>query len=527
MLPPSSATVAATTAATTAAATAASAGATAAPDGALQQRRLLKALIVVLVAGWLIAAATMAVSLARGEGWKEALRSTSLLQLHRLRLPGGMDSWGPMWSGLARLREGRAPAGSAAAAGAASAYTLALQLDRCKFQYPPSSWLLLEVLPEPAGLPLSCVDGGAPGADIHSATWSAKPWLAGASALACLGLVGLSMAMLWRTTGRPASATSAETAKAPQAPLWVAAALVGLGFYPLIKGHTLGQLQVFLNLALGAALLLWPRHAGASGLLVGLCSLFKPQYALFLAWGLLRGRWRFAAALAAVAAAGHGLALARYGLEVHVQYAQLLQGLAQVGESFWANQSVNGLLNRWLKTGDATVWAPATFPAGHPLVRWGTFFSSAGLLLAALWPPRARDAGGAVGGEAAVRLDFAAMLAALTLASPIAWEHHYGSLLPIFALLLGVLVTRPQWPARSGLVLGLAFVAMAHAVLRPEWIFTGPIAGLAGSHLWLGAMMLFALLLIWRARLARPGGTAMAAAAMVAGTVGSAARTVP
>lgn len=115
------------------------------------------------------------------------------------------------------------------------------------------------------------------------------------------------------------------------------------------------------------------------------------------------------------------------------------------------------------------------------------------------------------------------MLAALTIASPIAWEHHYGSFLPIFALLLGVFATRPRWPARSVFVLGLAFVAMSHAVLRPEWIFTSPVAGLAGSHLWLGAVVLFGLLLVWRARLAQPrGGAVVADAAGASGEAGAA-----
>ncbi|MBI5716289.1 MAG: DUF2029 domain-containing protein [Burkholderiales bacterium] len=519
------------------------------PERARRERRLLVALMSVIAAGCLISAAAVALSLALGESWKEALRSTSLLQVHRLRLQGGMDSWGPMWAGLARQRAA-AGAGAGARLGASSPYEQALRLDRCKFQYPPSSWLLLEMLPEPAGAPLSCVDGGTPGADIHSAAWPAKPWLALASAFACLGLVAVSMAVLRRTlasvaTAPPGASPAADGASPTEghlgrlswtarAPLWIGAALAGLCFYPLIKGHTLGQLQVFINLALGAALLLWPRRPRVSGVLVGLCCLFKPQYLLFLGWGLLRRRWSFAAALATVAVAGHGLALARYGLEVHLHYLQLLQGLAQVGEVFWANQSANGVLNRLLQTGDAVAWAPAAFPAYHPLVRWGTFASSLALLLAAIWPRRAatsaaevdrplsvasvdsRDARGARNSphSSVDALDFAAMLAAVTIASPIAWEHHYGSFLPIFALLAGVLATQPRWPAASALVLGASFVAMSHAVLRPEWIFVGPLAGIAGSHLWLGALALFGLLLAWRAR---PASTPAAAAAAAAG----------
>lgn len=466
------------------------------PDAPARQRRMLRALLHVLVTGCLIAAATVATSLALGESVKEALRSTALLQVHRLRLPVGTDSWGPMWSGLSRWQEVRT--GGPAAA---SPYELALRLDQCKFQYPPSSWLLIEALPAPAGLPLAC-EGSASGAEFHAASWSAKPWIGAASLLACLALVGVSVLLMLRGTGSWAATAAPAPLRAlrPTLPLLLAAGLAGLSFYPLVKGHTLGQLQVFINLALGAALWLLPKRPLASGLLVGLCCLVKPQYLLLLVWGLLRRHRSFAAGVAAVFVAGLGVALARYGLDVHLQFLRHLQGLSQVGEAFWPNQSLNGLLNRLLQTGDAAVWAPASFPAYHPLVRWGTLIGSLVLLAAALWTPRRRL--GAPATVVGMRLDLAVMLAALTIASPIAWEHHYGSFLPLFALLLGVLAAQPHWPRRSALVLGVAFVLMANAVLRPDWIFVHPLVGLAGSHLWLGAVTLFVLLLLWRRRTA-------------------------
>jgi hypothetical protein len=279
----------------------------------------------------------------------------------------------------------------------------------------------------------------------------------------------------------------------------LAASLVGASFYPMLKGHALGQVQVFMNLALGAALLLLLRRPAWSGVLVGLCCLLKPQGLVFLLWGLPRRRWRFLAGLVGTVAVGELLAVALYGLEVHAQYVHHLQALAQQGEAFWPNQSVNGVLNRLLQTGDPISWAPAAFPRFHPVVRWGTVLSSTLLLVAALVPPRRTVT------ATALELDFAAMLAVLTIASPIAWEHHYGSFLPLFALLLAVLAAQPRWPRWSGWALGVSFVLVANAVLRPEWFFGNPLVGLFDSHLWLGAMVLVGLLLVWRARLGNDG----------------------
>jgi len=467
-------------------------------------------LMAVLLAMAVLAAATVGAALLLGDAPKDALRSTSLLQAHRLRAEGGMDSWGPMASALARWREDTSR----------SPYAAALALDRCKFQYPPASWLLMEVLPAPPGQPLSCTADGTRGRDIHSAAWAAKPWIATASSLACLALVALSVALAARTW-RPRGAQEArpETGRG-HAGLIAAGLVAGLAFYPLVKGHTLGQLQVFLNLALGAALLALPWAPRTSGVLVGLCCLFKPQYALFLVWGAWRRQWCFVLGAAAVAVLGHGLALARYGLEVHLQYAQVLQALSRVGEVFWANQSLNGVLNRWWFPAEAASWSPAAFPPLHAAVRWGTLLGSVLLLGAALWRPRGGPAALQAMAPSTLRtastpslqLDFALMLCALTLASPIAWEHHYGSFLPVFALMLGTFAAQPRWPARSAAALAVAFVLMAHAVLRPEWIFAEPgqpLRGLLGSHLWLGALIVFALLLHWRAR---PGAAAPEAA---------------
>ncbi len=63
-------------------------------------------------------------------------------------------------------------------------------------------------------------------------------------------------------------------------------------------------------------------------------------------WALLRREWRFAAAFAATASWGLAGSIMAYGFANHVDYLRVLEFLAERGETFYPNQSVNGLLNR-------------------------------------------------------------------------------------------------------------------------------------------------------------------------------------
>ena len=317
------------------------------------------------------------------------------------------------------------------------------------------------------------------------------------------------MALLWRGLLPHGQARAAGLTLLGKIGFLLLALAAGLTFYPVLRAHQLGQVQVFINLALGLALMVLRRQPVASGVLVGLCCLFKPQYLLFALWALSRRQWGWLLGLAGTVGLGTLAALFVYGLEPHLQYVAFLQGVARTGEVFWLNQSLNGLLNRLLQTGNPVLWDSSAFPAYHAVVHRGTMLGSLLVLLLALLGRRA-----ATDRE----LDFAAMLAALTLASPIAWEHHYGSFLPIFGLLLGRLVTantpRPVgW--QLGL-LGLSYVLMANAVLRPEWLFSLPLGNGWSLHLWFGALVLFGLLLHGR-RQGQAAGSMSAMSALRAG----------
>ena len=214
---------------------------------------------------------------------------------------------------------------------------------------------------------------------------------------------------------------------------------LALTFYPLVKAYTLGQIQNWLNGLFALALLCWVTGRKVpSGVLIGLMALVKPQYGAFVLWGLLRREWGFAAALAATAIVGVAGSIMAYGLANHVDYLRVLSFLTERGETFYPNQSVNGLLNRVMALVDPAAWNSLefndnSFPPFSPLVYGGTLISSVVLLSAALLR-RGRE------GDPDRTFDFCTMALSVTIASPIAWEHHYGTIFPILAVLLASVI---------------------------------------------------------------------------------------
>ena len=242
-----------------------------------------------------------------------------------------------------------------------------------------------------------------------------------------------------------------------------------LTFYPFMRAYANGQVQTWINGLFAAAVLAWVcGRAAVAGALVALMTAFKPQAAVLLLWALVRGQWRFVAGFAAVSVPILLGSIAAYGFAPHVEYLRVLAFLGRRGEAFFPNQSVNGLLNRLLGNGgnldfyrsDASLWLEH-FPPYDARVHVGTMVTSLALLAAALWPPRHREGRGSTA-------DFCMAALAATMASPIAWEHHYGVLLPIFVMLLHALSGSPG---------ALRALAAAWLVASHPWWVTRALAG--------------------------------------------------
>jgi len=340
------------------------------------------------------------------------------------------------------------------------------QVLRKGFQYPPTALLVVSTL-----------DG------VLGARWpDALRWITWA-------MVPVTAALVWRLHVRLSPST--ELAPSDRALGALVALFATLTFYPVMRAYANGQMQTWLNALFAAAVWCWAagRRRGA-GVLLALSCAVKPQLGVFLLWGLIRRQGGFLAAFAITGLAVLGVSVVLYGWGAHVEYLGMLRFLGERGEAFFPNQSVNGLLNRALFNGDILFWKQPWvdhFPPYDARIFWATVVSSVVILAFALVPPRE---GPARGGLA----DFSLMGLAATMASPIAWEHHYGVALPIF-----VVAERFVTGRAARLALAASYVLVASCF----WITKALAASrlnVLESYLFFGAIVLFVLLLRARGR---------------------------
>jgi hypothetical protein len=348
---------------------------------------------------------------------------------------------------------------------------------KTKFQYPPTSLLVMY----PTALPQMSAALARRGLDWCSVVGTVSWVLVYVTA-------ALTADVLRRVLAAPGRQGRA---------LFLASGVVlSLTYYPVVRGYSLGQIQVWVNALFAAAVWCWVtlRPVGA-GVAVTLMCLFKPHYGILLLWGLLRRQWTFVGAAAVTGAAGLAASVALFGWANHLNYLHVLSYIARHGESYYPNQSVNGLLNRLLHNGPNLEWDMNAFAAYHPLVSAATLATSLALLYLALFGPLGgRQGRGTV-------LDLGTVVAAATMASPVAWDHHYGVLLPVYAALFGTLW---QAGARRGAWLALAF---SFALTSNYFPFANRTAAtpfnFVQSYTFFGGLLALGMLLRWRTAAAR------------------------
>lgn len=258
-------------------------------------------------------------------------------------------------------------------------------------------------------------------------------------------------------------------------------------FLPLVNAFFLGQVQTLLNFILVASGFCWLRGRRiAPGIFIGLTCWLKPQMALFLLWGLLRRQWSFSISLLSMMLLGLTLSLSFFGSHNTAEYLAVLRYLSRHGDALFTNQSMNGLLHRVMHVGSPVTWIYG-YPPFNRTIYLATLISSGLILIAALWVPMMHR-------MAASPKDFLLFAMATTMASPIAWEHHYGIFFLVFLLWLPPAFR--SWPIFVA-VLGIYLLMTDNwAPLTPlmdtRWTFLI-------SHVYFGGILLFLWTLFQRA----------------------------
>jgi alpha-1,2-mannosyltransferase len=293
--------------------------------------------------------------------------------------------------------------------------------------------------------------------------------------LAVCGVVVAAVAIAVKATGRGTLTWRAG----------VATAVAAFFFMPITLAFSLGQAQIFLDLFFALLVLFWVQgKERPAGVMMALLAMVKPQFGLLLVWAALRRRWSALVSGCVTLGVGAAVSLVVFGVRNNLDYVGVMAGLSRKAQSHYANQSMFGLLNRAIFNGENLPYHPYVYPPFVPWVYYVTLATTAVLVVLALaYPWRERAAGMA---------DLSAIGIVCVIATPMAWEHHYGVMLGIFVWLwFGVyrLGVGSVWK------LAAAFVLIAD-FLSPFNFFAGvPVANVLQSYMYFGALLLLVLLM--------------------------------
>jgi alpha-1,2-mannosyltransferase len=375
------------------------------------------------------------------------------------------DSWMPMFEALKIAREEpQFPL-----------YQTVFFENRDKFQYPPTSLLAAGFIKRISP----------PDAYPHNKRY----YLQGISRCFSWLFVMINAVAVWRILVL-ASHRSGTTLSNPVVGALLATALT-ITFYPIAASYAFGQVQTWINSLFAVTLWCWmERRQVIAGTLIGAICLLKPQFCVIILWGMLRRQWGFVGAAAAVVLVGLAVSVLIFGISSHWDYLNVLRYLSRHGETYYPNQSINGILNRLLSNGDA-LHSSRWFPPFHPVVYAGTLMATVVLLASALWRPQAGAAGS---------VDLAIVALSTTMASPIAWEHHYGILLPVYAFLLPALLAHRIAAAWTIPLLAVSYVLTSNLLPPLNQLAAAPYGlSIFQAYLFLGALIMLGLLYRLRA----------------------------
>jgi hypothetical protein len=311
----------------------------------------------------------------------------------------GNDSWRPMQLAYDHWVESQ---------GQSLLYTDLLLPVKVKFLYPPTALLITQFIETN---------------DINQPSFSTATTIIFIF-LMIAGVIGMAL-YKYKKYKTP------QLSKGEQVVVGILLALLLFTFYPVVKAATLGQMQVWLNAFFAIAILCYiTGYDVIAGIMLGLMASIKPHYALFIIWGLLRGNKRLVIAITVTGLLGVLLGMREFGFAMYLDYLRGLSFVTQHGESFYTNQSFNALAGRifsvrYPELFNNLKWNGYRYPPYNAWIFSFTQITSVAVLLITLIKTTSQS-------SEAKLADFLLMGLGATLASPIAWEHHYGVLFPIF-----------------------------------------------------------------------------------------------
>ena len=382
-------------------------------------------------------------------------------------LSAGMDSWNPMILALTHCKQFPD----------ISIYQELLIENGIKFQYPPTSLLLFDIPERIFGIHYH----------MTATIYNAFSWVSG------ILIVVFTSKMLTLVIEKYDFGQFNLTSNKTPFLQFIIIGIITVLFYPLIHSYRLGQIQTILTML--ATLVLYYYLCDkkrVAGLCLGLICLVKPQLGLIFVWGLIRKEWLMVISGCITIVAVLLPSILLYGFHNHWDYLAALSHLSRYGECFYANQSVNGLMNRLLFNGNNLNWSGTAFPPFNLTVYVSTLFSSVILILfGLLWGCKNTKPN-------VIKLSI--MMLCTTMASPIAWEHHYGILLPIFVLLSPFILYYYQTSKWKIWMYALAFV-MASQYLSIVNKLANSYLNILQSYLYFAALVILAFLFLMTKKL--------------------------
>ena len=279
---------------------------------------------------------------------------------------------------------------------------------------------------------------------------------------------------------------------------WVLSAAVLFAFYPLRWTLTCVQVQSIVTVLLAGAILAYSRRRGIlTGILVGLAACLKPYCAPLVLYAAVRKDWRFG-----FGAVGTGavLILASIGLmgwaPWQVYLGEIMPTVAG-GTGFWPNYGITGIAQRWTGATDFALIPPS---------RGVSIASTCALVIfltLAVWPRghyrhdyNLDGSAGATPSPVPIpvlhrALDLGLATLAVTLASPIAWEHYFAWTVVLFAATWSIAVRAGVGDRIMLLLLGSGYVLLG-AYWRPMTAAASGAASLLNAPGFFGALALLA-----------------------------------